>query len=943
MRNFILFISILLFSEGNAQMQFKSFHFTTDEGLPSNTIYSITEDNSGNIVLGTDNGLTIYNGNEFKTLNIKDGLTTPYIVAVAKDTEGTIWLINYGGKLQKLINNKLINTPVFCEFYNQILNSESSLFLYTTQTKNKDKAYTSIELFKQKKLQINTDTLAKIKKIAAPALVQNNEVINFSNNALSYHQYKIPIPNEVKLIHKVIFRKKNVCILDEYNLLIVDFNGKILNTIALPQPLSEKRYFKYDFIEDNQENIWLNIQGKGLYILKDNRWFSTQKSLGINSNENINFLFSDSKGRLWIATNQKGLFCIPNSSIETIHFENEENNFNGFATASDNKSLFIATNFSLYSYAGQQVTFLEKSVLPIRIDNLNSTPIYYFPFSKVMSSEKKLKSLESVLGRQLFKNEGEDYFSLFGMSGIAIHKKKNAGFEDKYIQNKIPTKEKINKIVYYKGEYYFNNRKKINVRAFNDKFIYPKRELKFKIKGFIEDFTFIKDTMWIAANDVIYKIHNEKIVDSITHINETKLENVRKIKVIDKDVYLCSGNGLFKISKNGNRVLNKYNFLLNNEVHDVTLFQNKLFVGTIDGLGKINNEIVIKPSDSPVLKVKYNKLETNTINLPSDAGTVDLQLYIQNFYSTNNQLLQYKIDNTSWINSKANTINLPALSYGKHKIAIRVKDINSNWTLKNIEIYKAYPFYFKWWFVIIMTLLLMTLFYCVYRYQIRKIKNKKQQEIAINNKIVELRQNALSAIMNPHFLFNSLNSIQYFINSNQQQKSSDYLAKIARLARLFLMHASSPFITLEEEITRLKMYIELEQIRFNNFKFNLNIDEKINLAGTKIPNMIVQPFVENAILHGVSALAENDGIVTLSVFLKEDILTIEVIDNGLGKDNYRIRPENHISSGINIIKERIEILQQSYPDKIFSITEEPLFPNEIRKGHKVTITLTIVP
>jgi len=227
MRNFILFISILLFSEGNAQMQFKSFHFTTDEGLPSNTIYSITEDNSGNIVLGTDNGLTIYNGNEFKTLNIKDGLTTPYIVAVAKDTEGTIWLINYGGKLQKLINNKIINTPVFCEFYNQILNSKNSLFLYTTQTKNKDKAYTSIELLKQKMLQINTDTLVKIKKIAAPALVQNNEVINFSNNALSYHQYKIPIPNDVKLIHKVIFRKKNVCILDEYNLFIVDFNGKI--------------------------------------------------------------------------------------------------------------------------------------------------------------------------------------------------------------------------------------------------------------------------------------------------------------------------------------------------------------------------------------------------------------------------------------------------------------------------------------------------------------------------------------------------------------------------------------------------------------------------------------------------------------------------------------------------------------------------------------------
>jgi LytS/YehU family sensor histidine kinase len=305
-------------------------------------------------------------------------------------------------------------------------------------------------------------------------------------------------------------------------------------------------------------------------------------------------------------------------------------------------------------------------------------------------------------------------------------------------------------------------------------------------------------------------------------------------------------------------------------------------------------------------------------------------------------LVQYKTDNSTWANSNENSFTIPLQSYGKHTITIRAKDINSDWTVKTVTINRAFPFYFKWWFISITIVLLIGVLYWIYRLKIAKIKQKQQQEIAISNKIIELRQNALSALMNPHFLFNSLSSIQYFINSNQTQKSSDYLGKLARLARLFLLHASDSFINLEEEINRLKIYIELEQVRFNNFKFNLYIDQKIDLSTTKIPNMIVQPFIENAILHGISHLVELDGIITLNFFIENQLLTIEVMDNGYGIDKYRIKKNSHISKGIDIIKERIKILQQSYPEKLFSITHESVFPNQDRKGHKITIKVTIL-
>jgi len=705
----VLLLSIFVFwvSIGIAQGHYKNFHFTTDDGLPSNTIYGITEDKAGNIILGTDNGLTFFDGNEFKTWNVKEGLINSNIVAVASDADGTIWFINYGGKLQKLQNNKIVNTTIFCDYYNQILSTKRSLFLYTTQVLNKSNGYTNIELFKQKGLKINADTLIKTKKMAAPALAQNGEDILFKNNYLFYKQHKIQLSKKVKLLHKVIFRKENVCILDEFNLFIVDFKGTILNTVKLPQPLSEKRFYKYDFVVDQQDNCWLNIQGKGLFVLKNNQWISEQESLGLSKDENINFLFCDSKGRLWIGTNQKGLFCIPSSLIEAIYFKNRVNNFTSFATAFDKQALYVATNFCLYLYKNEQLNLLEKTELPFKIDNIDNNPIYYFPYYKMLTSDKNLESLPRILGKQFIKKEGEKYFSLFGMSGIVIRQKKNLLYKDRYIENKIRVKEKIDKVIYYKKEYYFSNKEKINVRTFDDNFIYSKRELKFKIKGFIKDFTFIDDTMWIAANNVIYKAFNEKIVDSITRINGIELQNIKKIKLIGQDKYLCTSNGLFKISKAGNRVLNKFNFLPSNDVNNVALFQNSLFVATDDGLAKVNNEIITAKAVSPFLNVVFKGRRVSTIKIPTNDDNVDLLLEIQNFYSAKNKLVQYKTDNSSWAIANGNSISFPIQSYGNHRITIRVKDVNSDWTIKTITIHRAFPFYLKWWFIGIMIVVLI--------------------------------------------------------------------------------------------------------------------------------------------------------------------------------------------------------------------------------------------
>ena len=925
-----------------AQIQYKSFHLTVDDGLPSNIIYSIAEDRTGNIVLGTDNGFSVFNGNEFQNFNVKEGLINPYIVSVYNDDD-VILLLNYNGKLQKFENNTITTLPVFSEYQNHIVATKNRIFLYTSQNRNLNKTY-SFSVVKKQNFEASKSQGSKnYSRIAPPILLQNNTEIKINTDFLEYKNYKIKLPNSIKFIHKVIFRKKDVCILEDDYLFILNFDGGIDFKIKLPKNLSVNPIYKFDFIIDKFENCWLSIQNKGLFILKNNSWNALSETIGLNNEDNINFLYCDKTGKIWIGTNEKGLFCIPTTLNETVIFKNSNNYFNGFATTLDRKTLFFSTKFKLYSYKiNDEIQLLENSKLEIILNNYNEIPILNSIKDQITFWNKKLHLL-NIKGKQIIdKIDATSYISLVGNNTICISKFEKNKINTTQSVNKIPNKEKIKSIVKFKNEYYFNNGQQINVRTFDNKFIYNKRKLPFKIDGFIEDFAFINDTMWIAANNSIYKVVNEKIIDSISEINNVKLDNVRKIKQIGNDVFLCAGNGLFKINATRNYVCNKFNFLPSNDVYNVIIFDKNMFVATNNGLAKINKEIFNKKSKTPNFKILYKGKIRSKIKLEVNQQLASVQLKVQNFNAIENQIIQYKLDNSYWLQTKNKGINFQSVSYGNHQITIRIRDINSDWGIKSFQIYRAYPFYLKWWFFALSILFLGFVLTALYRNQISKINKKKAHEIATNNQIIELRQNALSAMMNPHFIFNSLSAGQYFINSNQQEKSSEHIGKLARLVRLFLSQSSQSFISIADEIKRLQLYVELEQVRFNDFKFKLKVDEKINVLETKIPNMILQPFIENAILHGISNPKISNGKIELKFGLNNDIITIEIIDNGFGIDENKTKNDNHISQGIAIIKERLAILQKLNPTKSFSITQDFAFSNLERKGHKVVISTTIL-
>ncbi len=206
-------------------------------------------------------------------------------------------------------------------------------------------------------------------------------------------------------------------------------------------------------------------------------------------------------------------------------------------------------------------------------------------------------------------------------------------------------------------------------------------------------------------------------------------------------------------------------------------------------------------------------------------------------------------------------------------------------------------------------------FLLVITFGIILIHQKRKQQIFRQN---ELEQKLLRSQMNPHFIFNSLGAIQHFMMKNDGRKASFYLSSFSSLMRSILKNSREELITLQEEKQTLENYLQLHKLRLGDkFTFNIKVSDNLDLDFTMLPPMLVQPFVENAVIHAIEKMEEN-GCITVSFGKENDQLVINVDDNGKGiENNPGVQNENHISYSLQIFKERVANLKKTFGTKIF--------------------------
>ena len=227
------------------------------------------------------------------------------------------------------------------------------------------------------------------------------------------------------------------------------------------------------------------------------------------------------------------------------------------------------------------------------------------------------------------------------------------------------------------------------------------------------------------------------------------------------------------------------------------------------------------------------------------------------------------------------------------------------------------PVWGTWWFRVSALLLVMLTGVIWYRWRIRRVERMNEEEnrkIQLEKNVIELEQKALRLQMNPHFIFNALNSIKGCIAMNDTALARKHLVNFARLMRLTLDNSRESWIPLEKEVQTLELYLELEKLSKNDkFDYVIDLDPTLKADNDTLPPMLVQPFVENAVIHGISSLPEK-GKITIQFQKQADHIVCTVEDNGIGRkraaSHKRSPDESHTSTGIAVTQERLEIMEQ---------------------------------
>ncbi|WP_299162890.1 histidine kinase [uncultured Tenacibaculum sp.] len=446
-----------------------------------------------------------------------------------------------------------------------------------------------------------------------------------------------------------------------------------------------------------------------------------------------------------------------------------------------------------------------------------------------------------------------------------------------------------------------------------------------------------QNSIWIGTENGLQNIHQDNSTSLKNKIKITE-ENITGIYEKGNNVWYATYNGLKKLNKTTKKIESfyKYDGLPDNEFNYKSVFEDSkgnIYFGGINGLLRFNPYSKIaktKPSKIFLAEIKkfdeqsttnksfvYNVAAIKSFDIPYNRNYLTLKFGINDLFNYDNNVYFYRIKkiNKEWIALGNNgTIQLNGIAPNTYTLEVKGRTPNGIET--NILSYKVYieqVFYKTWWFLTIIIILIILSFLRISFYKIKQIKKKESQKV----KLLNLEAKALRAQMNSHFIFNILNSLQNLIIINDEREVNRVFSEFSKLIRYTLNMSRTEFIPFEKEVEYIKSYISMEKFRLNNnLDFKLSIEENIGDKQIKIPCMLFQPIIENAIVHGLKPKRNNRKLEIVFSCTENSLIGI-VKDNGIGREaSSKNNQRKYNSVGTHILKERIETLNYQKKNKI---------------------------
>lgn len=871
---------------------------TTDNGLPSDQIYCSTEDSKGFIWIGTKNGVARWDSKNFEYFTIKDGLSNNEVTGIYEDSKGRIWFISFNKELSYYFRGKIINQTNDIRLKKIELAPSSSFielnkYIYYKGKEENTLFYFHIDSLKpflldsqlwedlgiiDDKIILLTDDKYNFYKSKHSEKIDNEKIIKFYlNNGILLSKQTNSIKDSILKITNIKYKFNNNKIQID-NFILKEQNNKltvIKNNLSL--------FFKNNVISKiNIDNI------KKLYSLKNQIYYITSdfKIIDINRIKEIKQL----------------------KSINTIY-----NIYN------DKSKTILTTNTSIIDLS----------------DNFKKLNI-----GKIKEKFFGLQKTDKLSYKTTFYLANKKIFYFGCMQGVLIKKKDS--FSYIYRKNRVYSIF-INsqKILWYStlDNLYYTIQYDDSISNINQLILNP------KFKVFVNEIKEDKrGNMIFATNNGVY-IYNPstKVKYWLHDANLLTSNECNRIEIDPKDnsLWISTFNGLNHIKysqTNGKLHFNAINRFFTddglnaNEINDFLIQGDSVWVATPKGLNLIHDKN--NRPDSLNIPIYINKLWVNDLpkslvselkfNSDENNLTIDFSAI---YYQRRDRLeVYYKLirsGDTTVKYIKDNKLNLLALRDGDYQFQLYAYDqdypyIHSE--LKTIQFSIQPPFYKAWWFWAGILFAISGVIAYLYYKKLIRAKNRELEIANTQSKLNEYSLKSLQNQMNPHFIFNSLNTIQHYITTQNEDEATAYLSQFSKLMREMLENTKTNTIALDKELEFNQRYVDLELMRYNHkfdVHFDINIEE--DLSEIFIPNMLIQPLIENAIKHGVANLEGRKGLIKIKIqLISEDRLEIQIIDNGQGKNNKKM--SSHASTATNVIYQRLELYTKNNTKGSFNIT-----------------------
>ncbi len=929
------------------------------------------QDRKGYLWIASEQGLIRYNGSSSKIFTEKDNLAEKAVYAVKEDSYGQLWISTSKNRILYYKNETFKAVPIPPARYPSrkgfknlsYLLSQISDELYVHSTRDLRAVH-----LKTKKSRF----VAAIDNSKDIVLVKSGKTLLPINS--NYLNHSLTLAPSTRIEVKVAVKE----------------GRKTLN-FSIPSKNPNDVHWRV-----------LSCYAQGFsFFSQNNKLIKITPQLGYEIHEmpaSIISLYSDKDGGLWVGTIKNGLFYYPNpSSLSTPILSLSNLSVSGVCQDREGNIWCTTLEDGVYFSNTKQVvqynnrnaflappTLLKKVGHKLFVSTAQSGLLIYGPNDVFSSANKQLKNQV----QHLFLNKGryvigQNSVSLITNTNFENIKPTKWSYNDAYLNDAIygstsDTTRPIYSITYNKIlkhqdhtalfatliksagkciEYLDSNT--LIYGCANGLYTLTLKNYKHqRIPGIERAVTKILPTsnneIWVATKgDGLHLWKKGSLERMDKQLNLAT--NVFYDLAIDSlgKIWMATNVGMISLQKNESTYqvqrFETNNGLPSDEIYKLAIYQNELFFSSPKGLARFPLNSSLTNQTPPTFSL--NKLSINqkqvpkiqqSVRLAHTQNSLSLDFNILTFKNGSQQLIYRLKPNQAYTKVQGNQIILQNLKPDEYVLTVYA--LNNDGVKSTAPYVLRFnispPFWQTWWFLALCLILLVVLFLWLRQQQIIHIKKKEAEKTRINSLIAQSKLSALQARMNPHFIFNAINSIQNYILKNQTEAAQSYLTKFSRLVRLVLSQSAVKTITLKEEIDTLVLYIELEKLRFKEaFDYEVNLAQTINTQAVYLPTMLIQPYVENAIWHGLMNLkGTRKGKLLIAIATTDTELHITVEDNGIGREKAASfkKEKNYVSAGMMLTEERLHILQDIFPKGNFKVKV-----TDLDLGTKVEIILSI--